>query len=423
MGTNNIDNVIDFDNYKTIYTNIDREITVLSGVLSNNFSPLEFTETFRSEWFGSDKHQSIAEAIKELYLSKQSVNPLTVSTTLEGLVSESYITRMANNFIPCGELKNYKRLLKDNFIKRQIKEALEISDEVLSNSEPEVALSELKRFIDEIGVDVSDEEKTSNTEAQTLAIQQIKDEQNGLTRGVPTGIDSLDRITKGLSATEFVVVAARPGMGKSALATSIANNVAFKEQKPVLYYTLEMNHVDLMKRILMCEAKTPVGLSQMQDIKVPEHYRILYKPSLTLEQLRTSIIKERASLGCDPALIVVDHLGLIRVPKSRSFFEATTLITHELKALAGEFNTCVMGLSQLNREVEKRESKMPSMSDLKNSGSIEEDADEVWLLYRPDYYSDGKSNNNQAVVNIGKNRDGATGLAQLIFNPRITLFS
>lgn len=422
----NKNNIVDFGEYKTNYTTIDREISVLSGLLSGNFDVVEFVETFQTFWFLSREHQAISEAIKESFSSKLDVNPLSISVLLKDIVPEDYIYRLSQGFIPLGELATYRTLMKNGFINRNLKEAVSVASSISENGDPELAIIELKRFVDEIGSDVYKDDKTSNEEARNLAIQMLKDKANGLLVGVPTGLAELDSITEGLNPTEFVVCAARPGMGKSALATTISNNVAIRSKRPIVYYTLEMNKVDLVKRILQCEAKSSVSFSRMEQVVIPENYKILYKPSLTLDELRISMTKEQALLPPNEnlSLVVVDHIGLVKVPSAKTSYEVMKAVTHELKALAGEFNTCVLGLCQLNRAVESRDNKQPAMSDLRDSGSIEEDADEVWLLYRPDYYKPpNEPKDNQAFVCVGKNRDGACGVAQLVFNPSLTLFS
>lgn len=411
---------------------VQREETLLGGVICQYFSADQFVSNLNPNWFLHYGHQLIASSVVSLWVNRKEVDNVSladyISTHYRSEMKSykykmhdmaHYINDLGNSFCPTGSIDTLSQIIKKNYKIRLTQELLEDAGGMIDNVPPEALSSFLRTSLDEIDADLSEDTEKSLEDITATAIHQIELENSGKVVGVPTGFKDLDKITGGLSPSELVVVAARPGMGKSALALTIASNVAFRQSLPVLYYSLEMPEESLAKRILVSEAKSRTDTKKINSVRIPGYYRLLYKPSITLDALRLSIKEEKAKLG-DVPLVVVDHLGLIKT-SAKSSYEATKLISHELKSLAGEFSTCVLALAQLSRKVEERQDKRPMLSDLRDSGSIEEDADEVFLLYRPGYYSD--TPDNTANVFVGKNRDGSTGGVGLIFNPALTLFS
>jgi replicative DNA helicase len=256
--------------------------------------------------------------------------------------------------------------------------------------------------------------------------------------GVPSGFRELDRITLGFEPGDMIVPAARPSMGKSSLALAIAAHVAFRQGLPVAVFSLEMVKQVLTQRLLAREAHVDLKGIRTGKLDEAEWGRLAAAGNLiekapfladdtrglTLMDMRSKLRRAKARYP-NLALVVVDYLQLIHVPgvKPDNHTAITTIVSQGLKTLAGDFEVPIMALSQLNRAVELRADKRPMLADLRQSGAIEQDADIVMFLYRDGYYNDESLTPDLTEINVAKNRNGATGKAELYFKERWATFT
>jgi replicative DNA helicase len=267
-------------------------------------------------------------------------------------------------------------------------------------------------------------------------VQEMADNPNDIT-GVPTGFYDLDRMTSGFQAGDLVILAARPSMGKTALAVNIAEHVALKEGLPVAVFSMEMGAAQLAVRVVGSIGRIDQGrlrTGKLHDDEWPRLTEAIEKlrnismhidetPGLTPSELRANarrLARQCGKLG----LIVVDYLQLMSGSTSSDENRATELgeISRGLKMLAKELQCPVIALSQLNRSVETRNDKRPLMSDLRESGAIEQDADVIMFIYRDDYYNKESKDQGVAEIIIGKQRNGPTGTVKLAFIKPMTRF-
>lgn len=258
----------------------------------------------------------------------------------------------------------------------------------------------------------------------------------GCVTGIPSGFIDLDFRTAGFHPSNLILIAARPAMGKTAFVLNIAQNVAFKQNKTVAIFSLEMSKEELINRMFSLESHVEaqnLRTGQLNDEewdKLIESAGVIGKsrlfiddtPSISIGELRTKCRK--LSLEQDLSMIIIDYLQLMSGSgRSESRQQEVSEISRSLKALARELNVPVIALSQLSREVEKRPDKRPMMSDLRESGAIEQDADLVMFIYRDDYYNPDTANKDIAEIIIAKQRAGSTGTVELVWLPKYTKFA
>ena len=255
--------------------------------------------------------------------------------------------------------------------------------------------------------------------------------------GLATGFSSLDRILAGIQPSSLVVVGGRPAMGKTAFALTMASSVALELQQPVLLFSLEMNHAELTGRLLASDARVDATRVRTGQLRADEWNHITRSvgrlgdaqmwiddnPNVTVTEIRAKARRLRSRLG-GLGLIVVDYLQLMsgRANAENRQVEIAE-ISRGLKILARELETPIVALSQLSRNLESRSDKRPMLSDLRESGSIEQDADIVMFIYRDEVYDEDTADRGMAEVIVAKHRNGPTGTARLAFMPQYTLFA
>jgi len=259
--------------------------------------------------------------------------------------------------------------------------------------------------------------------------------------GVPTGFSDLDEKTAGFQKGDLIIVAARPSMGKTAFTLNLAQHAAISARKAVAFFSLEMSKESLVQRMLTSEARVDAGRVRTGRLRDDDYPRLAQAagllntapvyiddtPAISILEMRAKARRLKADRP-DLAMIIVDYLQLMQSgSKSENRQQEVAEISRGLKALAKELELPVIALSQLSRAVESRPDKRPMMSDLRESGSIEQDADVIMFLFRPEYYygpvdKDGNSLEGRAEVIIGKQRNGATGTVPLIFHKEFTRF-
>lgn len=426
---------------------VDLEEVVLGAMMIDKKGVDEVIDIVHAEVFYKDAHKYIFEAIVKLFESGEPVDLLTVSGQLkkdgrlEAVGGDFYLIKLTQKVASSAHIEFHARIILQKFIQRSlIKISSEIIEDAYSDSTDVFDLldnAEAKLY------DVAQGNlKRSVETAQNLVIQAKKkieeiSNQEGLS-GIPSGFDRLDRLTSGWQPSDLIIVAARPGMGKTALTLSMARNIAVNSDIPVAFFSLEMSSVQLITRLISSE--TGLSSEKLRTGKLEKHeweqlnvkVKSLEKaplfiddtPSLSIFDLRAKARRLASQHGI--RLIVVDYLQLMTAggsQKGGNREQEISTISRNLKALAKELNLPVIALSQLSRAVETRGgSKRPILSDLRESGAIEQDADIVSFIYRPEYYKidewddeERTPTQGQAEFIVAKHRNGGLENIRLKF--------
>jgi replicative DNA helicase len=430
---------------------IEAESSVLGGLLLDNGAWDRVGDLLVDSDFYRHEHKLIYAAIGALINTSKPADVITVSEQLQnqGKTAEmgglSYLNSLAQYVPSASNIRRYAEIVRERSILRKLVSA---SDEIATNAfNPQGKaidriLDEAEQKIFNIGEEGS-RMKQGFQSMDTLVVelldrvQEMADNPNEVT-GVPTGFYDLDRMTSGLQAGDMVVLAARPSMGKTAFAINIAEHVALNEGLPVAVFSMEMGASQLAVRVVGSIGRIDQGhlrTGKLTDDEWPRLTEAIEKlrtvslhidetPGLTPSELRANarrLARQCGKLG----LIVVDYLQLMSGSGgSGGDNRATELgeISRGLKMLAKELQCPVIALSQLNRSVEQRTDKRPMMSDLRESGAIEQDADIIMFIYRDDYYNKDSKDPGVAEIIIGKQRNGPTGTVRLTFLKNLTRF-
>ena len=430
---------------------IEAESSVLGGLLLDNHAWDRVGDLLVESDFYRHEHQMIYTAIAGLVNASKPADVITVFEKLQSLGKSEeigglvYLNALAQYVPSATNIRRYAEIVRERAILRKLVTA---SDEIATNAfnpqgKPvDKILDEAEQKIFNIGEEGS-RMKQGFQAMDTLVVnlldrvQEMADNPNDIT-GVPTGFIDLDRMTSGLQAGDMVVLAARPSMGKTAFAVNIAEHVALNEGLPVAIFSMEMGAAQLAVRIVGSIGRIEQGhlrTGKLTDDEWPRLTEAIERlrnvslhidetPGLTPSELRANarrLARQCGKLG----MIVVDYLQLMSGSSgSQGENRATELgeISRGLKMLAKELQCPVIALSQLNRSVETRTDKRPMMSDLRESGAIEQDADIIMFIYRDDYYNKDSKEPNVAEIIIGKQRNGPTGTVKLFFQKSQTRF-
>ncbi|WP_353238586.1 replicative DNA helicase [Limnohabitans sp.] len=430
---------------------IEAESSVLGGLLLDNGAWDRVGDLLVDNDFYRHEHKLIYAAIGALINASKPADVITVNEQLQnqGKVDEmgglGYLNSLAQYVPSASNIRRYAEIVRERSILRKLVSA---SDEIATNAfNPQGKaidriLDEAEQKIFNIGEEGS-RMKQGFQSMDTLVVelldrvQEMADNPNDIT-GVPTGFYDLDRMTSGLQPGDMVVLAARPSMGKTAFAINIAEHVALNEGLPVAVFSMEMGASQLAVRVVGSIGRIDQGhlrTGKLNDDEWPRLTEAIEKlrtvslhidetPGLTPSELRANarrLARQCGKLG----LIVVDYLQLMSGSGgSGGDNRATELgeISRGLKMLAKELQCPVIALSQLNRSVEQRTDKRPMMSDLRESGAIEQDADIIMFIYRDDYYNKDSKEPGVAEIIIGKQRNGPTGTVKLTFLKNLTRF-
>jgi replicative DNA helicase len=430
---------------------IEAESSVLGGLLLDNGAWDRVGDLLVDSDFYRHEHRLIYAAIGALINASKPADVITVSEYIQnqGKTAEmgglGYLNSLAQYVPSASNIRRYAEIVRERSILRKLVSA---SDEIATNAfNPQGKaidriLDEAEQKIFNIGEEGS-RMKQGFQSMDTLVVelldrvQEMADNPNDIT-GVPTGFYDLDRMTSGLQSGDLVVLAARPSMGKTAFAINIAEHVALNEGLPVAVFSMEMGASQLAVRVVGSIGRIDQGhlrTGKLNDDEWPRLTEAIEKlrtvslhidetPGLTPSELRANA--RRLSRQCGKlGLIVVDYLQLMSGSGgSGGDNRATELgeISRGLKMLAKELQCPVIALSQLNRSVEQRTDKRPMMSDLRESGAIEQDADIIMFIYRDDYYNKDSKDPGVAEIIIGKQRNGPTGTVRLTFLKNLTRF-
>ena len=423
--------------------NIEAEISVLGSMLLDNEAINLVTEILRTDNFYKTSHQHIFDTIVNIYNKNNAVDlvilkdELKKQSLLEKVGGAEYLMELEESVPLASNVEYYAKIVREKTIKRDLitatakiqqeayNDSLE-SDELLDVAEKEIFDITQRKFS-------SPTIKLFNILHDTFDhISNLHDREGRLT-GISTGYYDLNDITSGLQKSELIVIAARPSMGKSSLVLNIAEHAGTKEKKPTLIFSMEMSAQQVAQNMLCSTAKIDAHLLRtgklddnqfsnlslaMGDLSESEIF-IDDTPGLGLLELRAKA--RRLKLQHNIQMIIVDYLQLMEGRKEENRQQEISGISRGLKALARELEVPVIAVSQLNRSVETREGHTPRMSDLRESGSIEQDADVIILLHREDYY-DPTKRPGEVDLNIAKQRNGPTGKVKLTFLREILRF-
>ncbi len=427
--------------------NTEAEQAVLGGVFLRNDVFHTLVDTISDEDFYSPVHRKIYQAFQELYRRREPVDLVTVAEYLQtrGELDEVggtvYLASLAESVASAANAVFHAQIVRDKSVRRRL---IQTSSEILTNcfevgEETESLLDQAEQQIFSIAESKGKPAFMSSKDLVNRVFEQLelRAGQGDLVTGVPSGYTDFDHMTAGLQKSDLIILAARPSMGKTALALNIGMRSAIQHDVPVAIFSLEMSMDQLMMRLLGCHGR--VDLSRLRSGYLnDEDWARLYQaaedlsrapifidvsPALTTMEIRARCRRLKADKGV--GLIIVDYLQLMRSShKSDSREQEISDISRNLKALAKELAVPVIALSQLNRKVEERSDKRPMLSDLRESGAIEQDADDIVFIYRNAAYNKAEDNPNKniAEIIIGKQRNGPVGTLKLAYFGQYTVF-
>lgn len=425
--------------------NLEAEQGVLGSVLLDNDVLHEVVPLLKVEDFYRDSHQLLYRAIRDLYDLGRAIDAITLADELtrrgeyERIGGDETLSQLLSMVPHPANATYYANIVRAKSIQRNlIAAANEILHEGYSNAHTADELIELaEQRVFTIAEDSTTGQTHELRDVVTKAMDRIalRSEEKHPITGVGSGLLELDDLTAGFQPTQLVILAARPSMGKTALALNVAEHVALDQNGAVLIVSLEMGEMELAERLLCARSRVDgdklrkgkgLGTREMALLgKAYDQLRsspIFIDSTPTRNMLQITANARRLKMRNDLKLILVDYIQLVDSENSSdSRQEQIAKISRRLKALARELNVPVIALSQLNRAVENREDRRPRMADLRESGAIEQDADLVLLLHRPEYY-DANDQPGIAELILAKNRNGPTGTVRLTFLKHFTRF-
>jgi replicative DNA helicase len=428
--------------------NTEAEASLLGALLIDSEAIVKIADVLRVEDFYDERHARIYEATVALYEKHSLIDVLTLSDQLKStgmldlIGGASYLTELTNYVPTAAHAERYADIVAQKAMRRRL---IRASNEISRLGYDESGtLQDLIESAESRLFEVSQrhikQDITSIEHILTESFDRLDElhKDKGKIRGIPTGYRDLDNILAGLQRSDLFVLAARPSMGKTALALNLAHNIAVKSEQPVLIFSLEMSKEQLVDRMLSAEAGVNAWNLRTGNLTDADFEKIgaamgalseaqIYiddSPGITVSDMRTKARREAHTrpLG----LIIVDYLQLMsggsRFGGESNRVQEISEISRGLKGIARELNVPLVALSQLSRSVESRSPQIPQLSDLRESGSIEQDADVVAFIYREDYYNPETERKNVTDILIRKHRNGPIGTVELYFDREKQLF-
>ena len=438
--------------------NQDAERAILACLMKEESSWDRLTGLIHESDFSDHKHRRIFSTMRLLAEQNKSLDPISVSGALRdsdlfGKVGgQSYLLEIEETIFDEKRLLDYKDIVRATAIRRELVHVSQhirliathpqdrTVDELITESETKVL---------KVGEQRDDEEIVDRLKERIDdAVDYIKtlSERDGHVPGLESGFDRLDEFTAGFRDNDLIIIAARPGMGKTALSLNICTSILLNLEKPILFFSLEQDREQLIRRMLSSVAGVShgkldrgVGMTtqdwqQLESARISlskSEFFIVDRPNITLEDMMSQIRRINRELRehkNEPnnrlAMVVVDYLQLVKPSRDRnSRVIELGEVSRGLKALAKEFKIPVVSVAQLNRNVENRENKRPRMADLRDSGEIEQDADLILFIYRDEVYDEHSAQKGKAEIIIGKHRNGPRGDLTLDFQANLMKFS
>ncbi|MCH5166726.1 MAG: replicative DNA helicase [Erysipelotrichales bacterium] len=431
--------------------NLEAEINVLGCAYLSSYALEKVCEELTSDMFYDKKNATIFDAMKEIHKRKEPMdaiilkNEIEKTTPINSIGGVEFLSEVIDSVVSASNVDTYINIIREKVLRRKLikvcesiensaRDEINDANELIDKAEKEVfAVTKARKS----GEFKSSEQVVKSTKEQLEALAKNNQE----ITGIATGFYDFDKVTAGLHPRELIIVAARPGMGKTAFALNVATNAAISSGKNVAIFNLEMGAEQLMMRMISAQgavdgSKLRTGRLNHEDWKkVNEAMSELADapifiedtPGITMGEIRAKC-RRLTSVGKGLGLIVIDYLQLISngpgYGSNRQ--QEVSDISRSLKTMAMELEVPVIALAQLSRNVEGRENKRPIMSDLRESGSIEQDADIVAFLYRDDYYKNKAADEENPIsiseLIIGKHRSGALGKIDLLFEKNLSNF-
>ena len=431
--------------------NYEAEAAILGSVLIDKEAVFKVTDFLIAEDFYRENHSDIYSAVLSLIDKHEPIdilslaNRLTEAGKLEKIGGQTYLGQLAEAVPTASHIVHYATIVQKNAtLRRLISASQEITHLSFNNAEGEVdkILDQAERLLFSVSQKYIKRNFVPIGSVVSEAFERIDQlhREKGKLRGIPTGFRALDDLLAGLQPADLVILAARPSVGKTSLALDICRNVAIRAKKAVGVFSLEMSKEQLVDRMICAEAN--VDLWKMRTGRLSDRPEDNDFPNIghaigllseapiyiddsataNIMEIRTKVRRLQKEVG-ELGLVIIDYLQLMEGRSNDNRVQEVSEISRSLKGLARELNIPVIALSQLNRGVESRSPQIPRLFDLRESGSIEQDADVVMFLYREDREKPDTPNKNVIQVIVSKHRNGPLGTANLYFNDAITSFS
>ncbi|MGB1922280.1 MAG: replicative DNA helicase [Alcanivorax sp.] len=436
------------ENLRIPPNSLEAEQAILGGLLLNSSAWDDVAERVGARDFYRKAHRQIFEVIAQLVEEENPCDLVTVSQALtqlgqlEGIGGMTYLSELARNTPSAANITAYAEIVRERSILRQL---INVSHDVADSAfkpEGRKSLEILDKAESAIFEIAEQQKKGSGPQDIKSVLKKTVDRIDELYKnksaitGVTTGFDELDKMTGGLQPSDMIVIAGRPSMGKTTFAMNLCENVAIKAGKPVLVFSMEMPADSIVMRMLASLGRinqTSIRSGQLEKDDWPritsaihmlseQKFFIDDTPALSPLEMRARARRVARECGGELGAIMVDYLQLMQVPGVDNRVNEISEISRSLKGLAKELNCPVLALSQLNRSLEQRPNKRPVMSDLRESGAIEQDADLITFLYRDEVYNKDTNEKGVAEVIIGKQRNGPIGTVRLAFQGQFSRF-
>ncbi|MDO4169706.1 MAG: replicative DNA helicase [Lachnospiraceae bacterium] len=427
--------------------NQEAEKSVIGSMLMDRDAIIEVADVLVKEDFYQSTNGILFEAMVELYKEGKPVDLVTLQNKLkekqvpESVQSLDYIRDLVETVPTSANAKQYAQIVKEKSILRKLIKVTEkiSADCYLGKDEFSSILEDTEKDVFHLLQNASGREDfVPINEVVMDTLDQIEEasKNKGKITGIPTGFTDLDYKLTGLHPSQLLIVAARPAMGKTAFVLNIAQHVAFRRNIPVAIFSLEMSKEQLVTRLMASEAMIDSQLIRTGELEDQDWEKLMESaaiighspliiddtPGLTISELRSKCRRYKQSQGV--GLVIIDYLQLMAGNgRTESRQQEISEISRSLKALAREIDAPIIALSQLNRAVDSRTDHKPVLSDLRESGSIEQDADVIMFIYRDDYYNPDTEKKNLAEIIVAKQRSGATGSIELAWLGQYTKFA
>jgi replicative DNA helicase len=430
---------------------VELEEAILGGLMLEKDAVIEVIDILKPESFYKDEHGKLFQAIIDLFSNNSAIDILTVTErlrqnkTLEEVGGPAYLTQLTSRIASAAHIEFHARIVQQKYIQRElIRVSTEIQNRAFDESNDVNDLldfSEGELFNVAQGNIKKEAAKMNTLVAEAISRIEEAGKQEGGMVGVPAGYTALDRMTNGWQPANLIILAARPAMGKTAFVLSMARNMAVEHNKGVAIFSLEMSGIELVNRLISSESELPSSKIRTGQLNEDEWQKLEYRarrleeapiyiddtPAISIFELRAKCRRLKRQHDID--IVVIDYLQLMTgPPESKGNREQeVSSISRALKGIAKELDIPIICLSQLNRSVESRPDKRPQLSDLRESGAIEQDADIVSFIHRPEYYGFTEDENQMSLrgiaeIILAKHRAGSIGDVRLRFVAEFTKF-
>ena len=438
------------DDFKILPHDLVAEQSVLGAVFISPETMISLADELTPDDFYKPANKIVFKTMLSLLEKGEPIDATTMVSALtnQGDISNiggiNYVVELVNSTPTSKNVEHYAKLVKEKATLRKV--IADLSDSLSSAYQGDVSIDDIIAKTEKSLLDISNQ--NAGTGFRNVAdildthmqIVETRSQTDGFVTGLSTGFVGLDKITTGLHEGNLIILAARPAMGKTALALNIAKHVATMERKPAVIFSLEMGAEELIERMVASEGMIPGYHLKTGNLSTDEWKRLVHAQSnlydvpifvddtagIRISDIRSKARKLSQEMG-GLGIIIIDYLQLITGSKRENRQQIVSEISRELKILAKDLRVPVIALSQLSRSVEQRQDKRPMLSDLRESGSIEQDADIVAFLYREAYYqkeqADSQEANNVTELILEKNRHGSLGTVKLYFHKEYTKFS